>query len=359
MSYFKLLEEIAQAKDLTEISPKRGNELVKFYGNNRYEFRKFLKRGGESLITLAYDNRLSQEIVFKSALPIVMYDHVLGVEHTNEEAFFSHANWQQIREKNPCAARFINGLLIQQMISKLVREEGAAVGYVPVVYEFNTTPGLFGVIEFIRAEELLDWITNRDKAEILGLFDKMLKLVAILHHYQIIHSDLKHNNWLVLPDNRPVLLDFGIAKNLGVKNPLTVPGTPGMGNPLYSSARQLRYPERRNYQDDIHTLAKNLHVMWSGHEPHLPRYSFLRRSDNEKNFPSSIFPNGLDEIYFRAISETDGERYEDIEDFLTDFEKFMATYGPPQPTKNQGELERRLATLERLAAGVTKLLEDL
>ncbi len=46
----------------------------------------------------------------------------------------------------------------------------------------------------------------------LGFAEQMLEAVAYAHEHRIIHCDVKPDNFLVFPDNRLRLTDFGIAR---------------------------------------------------------------------------------------------------------------------------------------------------
>src|SRR5678815_1611290 len=58
-----------------------------------------------------------------------------------------------------------------------------------------------------------------------------------IHSRGIVHRDLKPSNILFRADGRPVIVDFGLAKDLGVNSTLTIAGKL-LATPRYMSPEQ-------------------------------------------------------------------------------------------------------------------------
>jgi serine/threonine protein kinase len=218
MSFQTILQNLAEIEDIGKASPKIGADLLTILGLvPRYLFTKFMARGGEALIMLAEDTKLTKNVVIKLALP--------EASVTATEAIYHHFDakknmplptlggeklrrWKKVEKPSEFHERFLRGCDIQQMAHKIAQVEAPGLGYIPDLYDRNSKP-LFAIMEYIDdGEKLPKWIVNRDKIETLQLFHKMLCFVEkVLHDHSLIHSDLKPDNWLVLPDGRLVLLE--------------------------------------------------------------------------------------------------------------------------------------------------------
>lgn len=58
-------------------------------------------------------------------------------------------------------------------------------------------------------QEPLSWLTIQD------LFRQLATALAYLHERGVVHGDIKPSNILIADDGRPVISDFGIAKDYG------------------------------------------------------------------------------------------------------------------------------------------------
>jgi eukaryotic-like serine/threonine-protein kinase len=77
---------------------------------------------------------------------------------------------------------------------------------------------LYAVVEYVEGETITEHCARRqaDLNYRLALFLQVCDVVSYAHRNLIVHRDLKPGNILVTPEGRVKLLDFGVAKRLGV-----------------------------------------------------------------------------------------------------------------------------------------------
>lgn len=109
------------------------------------------------------------------------------------------------------------------------------------------------------AGRIRDGIASRDALRIAGQI--ALALEAI-HAKGIVHRDLKPANILFRPDGRAVIVDFGLAKDLGAPSTLTVAGQL-IATPRYMSPEQcLGHPV--DARCDLYALGAIFYEMLTG-----------------------------------------------------------------------------------------------
>ena len=89
--------------------------------------------------------------------------------------------------------------------------------------------------------------------------------VEALHRAGLVHRDLKPHNVLVRPDGAPVLLDFGLARELDGDS-LTRSGEL-LGTPAYMAPEQVRDPRTVDARADVYSLGAVLYALLAGRPP--------------------------------------------------------------------------------------------
>lgn len=315
--YRQIIEYLSKIDHLDEAHIRVGQDLCSLLGK-QYNFGRFVARGGEAIILLAEDTKCGRAVILKVAKP------QFNIKPKGAVYNFSQGltAFRQKETDNEFADRFRRGFLLQQVCHQIVSEETHALGYIPAVFRIEESPGLYCEMEYVPGEMLLAWAKDQEKLEILKTFLRLINFVdATLHAHGFIHSDLKHDNWMILADGRPVLLDFNIAKNLAQQDALTSAETWKLGSILYSSPKQLKSPRSRNVKDDIWTLGLTLWVIWRGHEPHKPALSgdFI---DVKKTFPSEYLPRSIARIFDNCIAG-EGQGFSSISELRAEIEAVL------------------------------------
>jgi non-specific serine/threonine protein kinase/serine/threonine-protein kinase len=123
------------------------------------------------------------------------------------------------------------------------------------------------VMEFVEGDTLM---AHCERARLalparLELFDQVCEAVAHAHRHLIVHCDLKPANILVRADGRVALLDFGIARLLGLD--AESPATRSLHfTPQYAAPEQLSGGEQSTLTD-VYALGLLLHELLCGRSP--------------------------------------------------------------------------------------------
>jgi serine/threonine-protein kinase PpkA len=111
--------------------------------------------------------------------------------------------------------------------------------YVARIYDHNFSGDLpYIAMEFVPYGTLAGRIRGGiEPQEALRLVGQIAHALDAIHAKGIVHRDLKPANILFRPDGRPVVVDFGLAKDLSASTTLTIAGQL-LATPRYMSPEQ-------------------------------------------------------------------------------------------------------------------------
>ncbi|MBI2567545.1 MAG: protein kinase [Candidatus Schekmanbacteria bacterium] len=143
--------------------------------------------------------------------------------------------------------------------------------------------------------------------EVARLAIRLCRILVELHRHGILHRDVKPANIIVTNDDRPVLIDFGIAGILPASDPnLTQRQTsPGwrMGSPRYQAREAMESLRSASQDSDIQSLGLTLYELATG-VPVIDRDARPRHHHED-------FPEELEEIIVSMLA-TQRERWSPI-----------------------------------------------
>jgi serine/threonine protein kinase len=117
-----------------------------------------------------------------------------------------------------------------EMAARLVAEARLLAGLehpnLAPVHDVGTLPDgrVFYVMKYVRGARLDAWIATRpDRPAVLRLFVKVCDAVAFAHAHGVVHRDLKPPNIMVGEFGEALVLDWGVAKRIGVPGDTDAP----------------------------------------------------------------------------------------------------------------------------------------
>ncbi len=180
-------------------------------------------------------------------------------------------------------------------------------------------------------------------AERLTLFSKVCGAVQHAHHHLVVHRDIKPSNILVARDGKPMLLDFGVAKDLGEAGHTPVTRLLVAITPEYASPEQLTGGPVTT-AIDVYSLGVVLYELLTGHNPfggidplagrsaaeppQRPSSRLRREAQKERNSPllrllRRRLDGDLDHIVLRALEPVPQQRYATVEQLQRDIDRHL------------------------------------
>ena len=227
-------------------------------------------------------------------------------------------------------------------LQRFVREAKAASSLnhpnILVIHEIDEAEGSpFIVSEFVLGATLREIISQGQRHRVSERLDIAIQIASALaaaHEARIVHRDIKPENIMVRPDGYVKILDFGLAKLVGIDGSFVqTEGDTAIGNPTakgvimgtvnYMSPEQAK-GEQVNPRSDIFSLGVVIYEMIAGVPPFKGEsmsdsFANLLRSEPRplSDFDSTLPPQ-LSLIVNKALRKDKSERYQAVNDLLND-----------------------------------------
>ncbi|HRP65412.1 MAG TPA: HDOD domain-containing protein [Thauera sp.] len=279
----------------------------------RFEIRRELGRGAQSIVYLAWDPQLEREVAVKTL-------HFAPAERRQNAALLSEA----------------------RSVSRLRH-----AGIVPVFEAGEEGGDLYLVFEYVPGESLAALMRRRGAipaAEAVPMMIDILTALAQAHAQGVIHRDLKPSNVLLDAGGKPRVMDFGIASRMDdPKAREGLSGTPGFMAPEYIERREV------SARNDVYAAGVMLVEMLSGRRVHRetePRKLIEVARTTPVTLPAEGAPidEPLAAIALRAAAFDPEARFADADEFRRALEAWLQ----PEDTELAEAPDGRQAALDFL-----------
>jgi len=211
-----------------------------------YKLLRELGRGGQGHVFLAEDVRLERKVALKVMAPAWGSQQVDRFEREAAAASrLNHPGICPIYEAGEhegthfIAMPYLEGQTLEQLIAEAQESERPTDTTVSITVGPGTAKQIDGILRVI---------------------ERVALALHAAHEAGLVHRDVKPANILVRPDGRPIVLDFGLARDTtGGMKALTVEGDL-MGTPAYMSPEQLLAQRiTLDQRTDIYSLGVTLY----------------------------------------------------------------------------------------------------
>ncbi|MFB2768772.1 serine/threonine protein kinase [Pelatocladus sp. BLCC-F211] len=238
--------------------------------NGKYVIEEVLGQGGFGITYKALQIELNRHVVIKTPNEYLSYD----------------PDYQKYIE------RFIEE---GQILARLSQDPHPHIVGVIELFQEGNTHCL--VMDFVPGENLFEAVRNRGalpEAEIVHCIRQIGEALCVLHQAGLVHRDAHPGNIMLRKNDKAVLIDFGIAKQI---IPLTLSSTNRAGNDGFAPYEQ-RTRGSREPTVDIYCLAATLYYAVTGQRP---TTSLARKLDNTLLTPPKEIISSISEQLNRAI----------------------------------------------------------
>ena len=196
----------------------------------------------------------------------------------------------------------------------------------------ETSKFLYHVCDYIEGETLAVWMRenpNPPLMKVRDILDQLIKILRVLQRQDILHCDIKGDNFIIDSHGRIKLIDFGSSFAANIKDISTPDASSGSNfnqGTLNFCAPELFYGQENSHKSELYSLAVLIYQMITTRLP----YKEINQVDEvakEYNLwrykPITTYrkdlPSYLDRVMSKALSANPASRYEHYSEFLAEF----------------------------------------
>lgn len=289
----------------------------------KYILEEKVGEGGTAEVYRAHDTNLKRTVALKLLKPSCI---------TDETAF----------ERFQLEAEAGGKLFHQNLATVLESDQAEGRFYIAMRYIDGKSLGTI-----IKEQGSLSW------EEILNLAEQIGAALDYAHQKGFLHRDIKPNNILRENSGDYVLTDFGLARSMETTGFTSHTGVK-LGTPAYL-APEIWLGKPASKATDIYALACVIIESITGDSLfglETPTIVMKRHLQEKPRFPHQWpagAPNGIEEVFSKALAQDPNERYQDMKSFVTALKEFQELKPgspdiiktPPPPITTLPEKPRR------------------
>lgn len=251
--------------------------------NERYLLDEFLSKGGMASVYRGTDQMLEREVAIK----------VLREDYSKDPAFR-----ERFRQEAKAAANLSHGNIV-------------------TIYDFGYDEDrLFIVMEYVPGEDLYSLIKKKGKYSLeegIPLVVQACKGLGYAHRAGLVHCDIKPHNFIVTPDGRVKITDFGIARALASINPKEERDVV-WGSPQYF-APEMAAGNAPTLASDVYSMGVIMYYLFTGRLPFEGKSAreLSQMHQNESPTPpielNPKISDKLNDIILKVLSKEPSARY--------------------------------------------------
>ncbi len=198
-----------------------------------YELLRELGRGAQGVVFLAEDVKLRRKVALKMLSGAGVESRDVRERFQREAELtskFEHPGICGVHEVGTAenipyiAMQYVQGMTLAAILEK-ARNAGDGQVEANVGDSVTITPGIAS-----KGQQLHD---------LIKLIEHAARALHVAHEAGLVHRDVKPGNIMVTPDGHPVLLDFGLARDLGDEGKALTQSGQIIGTPLYLAPEQI------------------------------------------------------------------------------------------------------------------------
>jgi serine/threonine protein kinase len=197
-----------------------------------------------------------------------------------------------------------------------------------------------------------------DESWLRAFIDPLLGALEVLHQQGVYHRDIAPDNILLLPDGRPVLLDFGSARRVigDLTQSLTAVLKPNF-SPIEQYADEVHM--RQGDWTDLYSLGATVHFMVTGKTPTPAVMRVVRDVLPALSNPDTVY-SGVSARFLAAIDWTLALPLEDRPQSVAALRQALdGEFVPPSPTPRYLPVERSESKTEtRSGSGDNQAIDN-
>mgnify|MGYP005986907043 CR=1 FL=1 len=191
---------------------------------------------------------------------------------------------------------------------------------------------LYHACEYIEGQTLAAWSQDNPLADLVKVRDivsQLVKALRVLQRHEIVHCDIKPDNFIIDSHGRIKLIDFGTSQMGSIESEPaeqeTLDLTLGLGTLNYS-APELFYGQANSHKSELFSLAVLTYQLLTNRLPYkelnqvneAPKQYHLWRYIPITTYRKDL-PRYIDVVLAKALSANPNQRYDHYSEFISSF----------------------------------------